>query len=383
MLFLSLAIHLSKVGLETTSAPNRFAARQIPVRRAADEFIPFLCMARASRPELQRLFRARRPGHAGSFSSAARLRRRSSSGFTLVELLVVIAIIGLLVGLLLPAIQMAREAARRMSCSNNLKQIGLALHNYESTYKKIPPGWSVWSRPPTSPISVNGLYISLAPYFEQGNLIPGYDENKGVFHPDNQPIVSQSLAILSCPSNPQANKKVSLDGIMGNFYPGLRGGITDYFGIREVFDSSYNRRNGVMTEIWGLSNPPTGHIRGFQEVTDGLSNTIFVVEKAGGDSLYHKGRYIKEQTYAYSAWAGPNGAQLYSVVCDSDPLTPFPSGKDFLNCRNNHTPYAFHPGGLHIGLCDGSVRFISESMSFETWWRLARHDDGEVISEDF
>ncbi len=304
-------------------------------------------------------------------------------GFTLVELLVVIAIIGVMVGLLLPAVQAAREAARRMSCSNHFRQIGLALHNYESTYKRIPVGWSVYSRPPVAPISINGLFISLAPFFEQGNLIPGYDEIKGVFHPDNQSIVGHPLSVLTCPSNPNAQKTVSLNGIMGNMYTGLRAGITDYFGVREVFDSSYNRRDGVMTEIWGLSNPPDGRYRSFSDVTDGLSNTIFLVEKAGGDALWHKGKYITEQPYAYSAWAGPNGAQFYSVVCDSDPLSPFPSGRDFLNCRNNHTPYSFHPGGLHIGLCDGSVRYISDSMVFDTWWRLARHDDGEVIGGDF
>jgi prepilin-type N-terminal cleavage/methylation domain-containing protein len=300
-------------------------------------------------------------------------------GFTLVELLVVIAIIGLLIGLLLPAVQAAREAARKMCCSNNVRQIGLALLNYESTYQRLPVGWSVFARPPVTPISVNGLYISLASFFEQGNLVPGYDETKGCYHPDNQPIVKQRLSVLTCPSNPKSEVLVDFQGL-GVLFPGLQGGITDYFGIREVFNASYERRSGIMREIWGLTTPPSGSYRRTADITDGLTNTIFAVEKAGGDSLYHRGRFIRKQPYAYSAWAGPNGAQFYSVVCDSDPLSPFPSGRDFLNCRNNHTPYSFHPGGLHISLCDGSVHFISQSMDFDTWWRLARHDDGEVVS---
>ncbi|MDM4019042.1 DUF1559 domain-containing protein [Roseiconus lacunae] len=310
------------------------------------------------------------------------VRTRLTSGFTLIELLVVIAIIGVLVGLLLPAVQAAREAARRMQCSNNLKQIGLALHNYESTFKKVPVGWSVYSRPPVAPISVNGMYIALAPYIEQGNLLSKYDEIKGCYHPDNQEVVRNHVPTLVCPSNPDGDGTIELSGIMGVVGGDIRGGITDYFSIAQVHDSSYTRKYGLMQWIWGLTDPPQGRYRGFQDVLDGLSNTIFQVEKAGGDSLWHRGRYLGESPYAYSAWAGPNGAQFYSVVCDSDPNNFWPSGPDFLNCRNNHTPYSFHPGGLHVSMLDGSVRFISDSMDFETWWHLAQHDDRQVVYLD-
>lgn len=303
-------------------------------------------------------------------------KRTHSSAFTLVELLVVIAIIGILIGMLLPAVQMVREAARRTSCSNNVRQISLATMNYESSHQEFPAGWEL-SLPavPGDPAVINGLLTEILPFLEQTNLEETYDYEKGFLHPDNQETVNIPVPIFQCPSVP-SRKPVPLDGIFGA-QVGLTAQPTDYFGIRDVHDSSYTRRKGLFTEIW-LGD---GQNKRYANITDGTSNTIAFVEKAGLPDLYANGRFVGELVYFYSAWAGPSGIQVYSVVGDSDPYSPFPSGPDFLNARNNHTPYSFHTSGLNIGLCDGSVHFLRETVEFDIWWNLVQPDDGEVVEE--
>ncbi len=120
-------------------------------------------------------------------------------GFTLVELLVVIAIIGVLVGLLLPAVQSAREAARRMSCSNNMKQLGLALLNYESAFKVLPPSRIALSNPTFQ----QSWTMMILPHLEQGNNYNLYDKNLNWFHQNNLPVTTQQIATFKCPSTPE------------------------------------------------------------------------------------------------------------------------------------------------------------------------------------
>lgn len=298
-------------------------------------------------------------------------------GFTLVELLVVIAIIGILVGLLLPAVQSAREAARRTACSNNLRQISLATINYESGRKRLPAGWEI--KPPTvmgSPAIINGLLTEILPFLEQTNLEDLYDYKKGYLHPDNQEAVNTKVSIFKCPSGPES-KPTSIAGFFGA-PTGMTAETTDYFGIRDIHDSSYNRMKGVFTDVWFGQGRP----KRLANIKDGTSNTIAFVEKAGLPELYANGRLVDEDTYYfYASWAGPSGIQVYSVVKDSNPTSPFPSGTEFLNARNNHTPYSFHPGGLNIGLLDGSVQFLNDNVEFETWSRLIQPRDGKVVGE--
>src|SRR5512137_843597 len=131
-----------------------------------------------------------------------RIREHSRRGFTLVELLVVIAIIGVLVALLLPAVQAAREAARRMSCSNNLKQIGLALHNYEGTYRVLPP-----SRIDINLPRFQQSWVSLAlPFIEQGTIHAKYNFGNNWYDPINDPLTTARLSVMLCPSVPSARE---------------------------------------------------------------------------------------------------------------------------------------------------------------------------------
>lgn len=287
------------------------------------------------------------------------------------------AIIGILVGLLLPAVQAAREAARRMSCSNNVRQISLGLMNFESAHQHMPAGWEISNSPVSGdPFVVNGLLTKILPFLEQFHLERTYDTKKGFLHADNQQAINAPVPIFQCPSA-ASRSKVPLDGLLGVPAEGLTAEPTDYYGIRDVHDSSYVRKKGLFTEIWFGE----GTTKRFASITDGTSNTVAFVEKAGLPSLHANGRYVDQLVYLYSAWAGPNGIQFYSVVADSNPWTPFPSGPDFLNARNNHTPYSFHAGGLMIGLCDGSVRSLSENVDFNVWWYLAQPDDGQVVGE--
>ncbi|MEM9588702.1 MAG: DUF1559 domain-containing protein [Planctomycetota bacterium] len=308
------------------------------------------------------------------------------NAFTLIELLVVIGIIGVLISMLLPAVQAAREAARRMKCTNNMKQIGLALHSYHDTHNAIPVGFALYNRP----LRVNGIFIALAPYFEQGIIEEKYDDVLGCMHPDNQHVVAKTIPMLVCPSNPEGRDLVEL-----SFFPNIYAtptekqysGITDYFGVDSIENHDLlgdypHEEKGLNSRIWGLSDPPQGDYKNFADVQDGLSNTLFMIEKAGGDSVYHRGKYITEQPYFYSAWAGPNGTELYTVDCESPWNFPTPGG-DFINCRNNHTAYSFHTGGVNVLMCDGSVHFLSEDMDFPNFRRMVLHNDREVFEWEF
>lgn len=300
--------------------------------------------------------------------------------FTLIELLVVITIIGALIALLLPAVQSARESARRSLCLNNLKQTSLAIINYESAHHSLPPGYVLEPSPaPGQPAVLNGMLTIILPYLEESNLEDIYDYDVGYLSEKNQQAVNTPVSTYQCPSVPN-ERTVTLRGIPFPFIPdGATAQSTDYFGLNEVFDTTTpaaNRAECVFSDVW-LGK---GKNKRLSQITDGTSNTILLAEKAGLPILYVNGEPRGEQVYFYSSWAGPSGIQAYSVDAESDPSYPKP-GDTFINARNNHTLYSFHSGGVNVSLCDGSARRLSEDVDFEVWWRLALPDDGEVVGE--
>ncbi|MEW4561191.1 DUF1559 domain-containing protein [Bremerella sp. JC770] len=307
-----------------------------------------------------------------SFRSARR------AGFTLVELLVVIAIIGVLIGLLLPAVQQAREAARRMQCMNNLRQIGLAMHNYVDSYGRFPISQS-WSQlGPEYAISACWAR-SLLPYIEQGNITNQYDDRLPHVHPDNRPVIGESLSIYKCPSSP-APAVVEITVDTSSFpYEETTDGEVIKLGINEYGCSSNANVDGTFE--FGLM-PYNDYSTKISEVTDGLSNTIHVAEIAGGFTTYDaRGQVLSvdESSLHWRVWSGFSRLSLRGFSPDG--LTQY-GGNCVVNCNSGGgNAYAFHPGGAQVLLGDGSARFLSENLDIVTMQRLVMRSDGEVIGE--
>jgi prepilin-type N-terminal cleavage/methylation domain-containing protein len=295
---------------------------------------------------------------------------RPRPGFTLIELLVVIAIIAILIGLLVPAVQKVREAAARTQCSNNLKQIGLALHNYHDTYKAFPPGRM------TKP-TIHGCLALILPYIEQGNLYKqinlkvnwdgaGNDSTK-----QNAGVPNQAqIPVYLCPSAPDGR-------VASNFR-----GVTDYSAATQL-----HRPNPFYKGTYRLSIPPSdpnwiGVLgnnsvrRRVTDILDGSSNTLMVAECAGRNQSWAMGAPANLGTTG--AWANPGNTLTISGY---DPATKAIPGPVAVNGCNNQNVYSFHTnvaGGL---FGDGSVRFLTSGTSIDTLYSLVTRSSGEIVPE--
>ena len=209
-----------------------------------------------------------------------KLSSRRRAAFTLIELLVVIAIIAILIGLLLPAVQKVRESAARISCTNNLKQVGLGLYNYESAFRSFPTS----TRPAVGPRV--SWTISLLPYIEQGNLGRSYDVTQNWDAPANLPLTSTPIKIFQCPSAPQPNR---LDGDPqppAVWAPIVA--VTDYAAVTGVDPTLAALYPGQIQALPGILI--RNDVATIAAVTDGLSNTIMLAESAGRPQVYRHGK---------------------------------------------------------------------------------------------
>ena len=334
-----------------------------------------------------------------STSGTVKCPSKLSCGFTLVELLVVIAIIGILIAMLLPAVQAAREAARRMGCTSNLRQLGLAVAQYETTYGSYPP----------SIILVNqgrhNILTLLLPFVEQQGLYDKFDLTKDwcsnatsisggeMKKCQNRDAASNPVDVFTCPSSP-ASPVVTYGNVSAVYAPSRGGtfGVSDYAVCHNMGGASpgYAEANNLLKQIGYITNGSTDGFDGLlrpltnsstplkaSQVTDGTSNTYTLCEDAGRpefkawDGRAHSAAWAGQTSGIYNTgagWADPDASFSESDAC----------GRLF-NCHNDNEMFSYHPGGCNFPFADGSVHFFVNEMDIPTFVALGTPNGGELV----
>jgi len=332
-------------------------------------------------------------------------RRAIRRAFTLIELLVVIAIIALLIGLLLAAVQKVRAAADKMSCANNLKQLGIAFHHHHLDYNRFP----LASTPPVGPLKTDercnwAPYI--LPYLEEANRLRTYDYTTGWWLPPNRDIVAARLRVLQCPSTWNPNRMQdkpetpppNKTGACGDYFTpvGLHQDINHELPPGPQFAVDADPRgvicwgtNQYSVYLWyGRSIPNISN--SIEAVRDGTSQSIMIAECAGREDVY-RGRTFSPVNYTGSprvrarggAWATTdNGYPIGQRTPWHASFGPVPGPMRINNSNEwGHLYYAFHPSGANFCFADGSVRFLSTNTDLWTLAALTTRSGSEVVSD--
>lgn len=297
-----------------------------------------------------------------------RIPKAAQRGFTLIELLVVIAIIAILIALLLPAVQQAREAARRSQCQNNLKQVGLALHNYIETSNCLPPGWIGVTAGAPDPHGDNGWGWAsfILPQMEQRTVYNQIDFRSPIGSAANAPIRSRTIPGYRCPSdssnetwtiNEEASGTPLFDLSSANYVGSF--GTAELDDCESVPPGQICRGNGTFHH-----NQPVR----LRDLTDGTSLTILVGERRTNTSAAPPW---------HSTWVGiiPNGEEHFPRILGSADHTPNHPASHFDDFSSHHAQ------GVHFLMGDGRVKFLSTNISTEIYQALATRDGREVITD--
>ncbi|MEZ5943094.1 MAG: DUF1559 domain-containing protein [Planctomycetaceae bacterium] len=302
------------------------------------------------------------------------LRSKRRTGFTLIELLVVIAIIAVLIALLLPAVQQAREAARRSQCKNNLKQLVLAMHNYHDSHNVFPYGYME-----SGGYHLRDTWMQQAlPYFDQAPLYNQYQSWNGQWIMDTPPDMKDLvIATLMCPSDPSGPATGGGGGPRSNGR-GFQGNYVVCAG---------NMPMNANTDIGGMFYGLSSHR--MRDMIDGTSNTLFmsevIIRGKSGTSWGEGGGYWgggRGGGYGFLTEETPNTSlpdQVYQCKSTTWPESPCTSLTTYANGRIYARSY--HIGGVHAGLGDGSIRFISENIDRNLWNGLGTRQGREVLGE--
>jgi prepilin-type N-terminal cleavage/methylation domain-containing protein len=343
---------------------------------------------------------------------------KTRRGFTLIELLVVIAIIAILIGLLLPAVQKVREAAARIKCANNLKQLGLAVMNYESAFSYLPPS-SINSPGIPAPSQMSqflkvgttgtssanyaqtSFLTIILPFIEQGNILQqngiSYDFRQDWYSVNNQAAATHRIPTFECPSTPTTH--LIDPALQASTYGNLVYATSDYMAVNrsnnrpaiwQAMGLNYPGSVPVVSSDKGIKGVMiTNDFSTIMQITDGLSNMIMIGEAAGRPAQYLKGNKlaVTQPTYMNGPWAysgndiavdGSTGGPNYTTLTNAADV---PSSCQ-INCNNQGELYAFHTGGCNVVMGDASVRFLRDSISLANLLKMCARGDGYPVEID-
>jgi prepilin-type N-terminal cleavage/methylation domain-containing protein/prepilin-type processing-associated H-X9-DG protein len=393
--------------------------------------------------QLHYTFSSKQEGLSMIYRQKRELHQRRRDGFTLIELLVVIAIIAVLISLLLPAVQQAREAARRTQCQNNMKQLGLAALNFESTYKAMPYNAITKnnSQFPYIPFDPNGPdaptpgvvggtqgrcsgMVPILPFLDQTAVASVYCFNKDWSDPSNVGALNLRFSIMQCPSTPtpgvvtyptNAANYITPANSNAAFAPPATGSTTtntlgatlyattkttpsgwvgDYAGMGQI-KTTKNAAGAEIAFTNTLISVPfagTGSkgataqngLTSLGAVTDGMSNTTLYSERAGKMMQYYSA-HVADPTVAIQTgaiWADADN-RITVTGTSADGKSSFGSGSCMMNCNNQQGDvYSFHTGGANIVFADGHVKFVSQNIDMNVLVAMVTRGGGEVISID-
>ena len=314
--------------------------------------------------------------------------QKTRRGFTLIEMLVVIAIIGILIALLLPAVQKAREAGRRTQCLNNAKQLVLAAHNFHDSKGRFPS--SIRPAGLTTLPRIAGLTF-LLPYIDQGNIYDKYDQTVNWNDPKNKEAVQTIIPAYLCPASPDFKR---LDGLPeASPWKADIAAVTDYSPTISV---DPRLKDALLVESSGPGILTKNGEPKLADVSDGPSNTIIYAESAGRPYVYRKGKKIGDlpnNRVNAGGWARPasdfsvDGSSLDGVTLPGPCPLNCTNGEDvgssafphpYYGSEGTSEAYSFHGGGATFAIADGTVRFINEDISINQFARLVTRSGGEI-----